>query len=173
GVQYNTVYGTDNSYLLDVSDANPGRLIPVVILSATDPATPDKLRKMTEENKIAGVRLFGSPIDGEFEFFTEAATPAWEAINELGIVAVLMLVGGDLNRAMGRVHEYAMRYPNLDIELDHLGYTNPTRSPDTFGLTPNHFAVKPHRNIYWKLTSFHIMTQLDRAGVDLKEFFDY
>ncbi len=173
GVQYNTVYGTDNSYLLDVSDANPGRFIPVVILSAADPATPDKLRKMTKENKIAGVRLFGSPIDGEFEFFTEAATPAWEAINELGIVAVLMLVGGDLNRAMGRVHEYAMRYPNVDIELDHLGYTNPTTSPDTFGLTPNHFAVKPHRNIYWKLTSFHITGQLDRAGVNLKDFFDY
>ncbi len=32
GVQYNTVYGTDNTYLLDVSAANPGRFIPVVIL---------------------------------------------------------------------------------------------------------------------------------------------
>ena len=173
GVQYNTVYGTDNTYLLDVCAANPGRFVPVVILSAADPATPDTLRRMTEENKIAGVRLFGSPIDGEFEFFTEAATPAWEAINELGIVAVLMLVGGDLNRTMGRVQEYATRYPNVSIELDHLGYPNPTTSPDTFGLTPNHLAVAPLRNLYWKLTSFHITTRLDPAGVELKDFFDY
>src|SRR5262245_1191230 len=61
GVQYNTVYGTDNTYVLDVGAANPGRVLPVVILSATDPATPDTLRRMTRDNRIAGVRLFGSP----------------------------------------------------------------------------------------------------------------
>ena len=172
-VQYNTVYGTDNSYTLDVSAAHPGRILPVVILSATDPATPDTLRRMTHENGIAGVRLFGSPINGEFAFFTEEAKPAWDAIAELGIVAILMLVGGDLNRTMGRVHEFAMRYPNVNIVLDHLGYTNPDNSPETYGLTPNHFAVAPHRNLYWKLTSFHITTQIDRTGSDLKGFFEF
>ncbi|WP_305096774.1 amidohydrolase family protein [Croceibacterium aestuarii] len=173
GVQYNTVYNTDNSYLLDVCKSDPGRVLPVVILHGTDPTTPDRLRKMAKENSIAGVRLFGSPINGEFEFFTDAALPAWNAIDELGIVAVLMLVGGDLNRAMGRVHEFAIRYPNVRIELDHLGYPTPKSSPSTFGLTPNHLAVRPHRNLYWKLTSFHIKNQLEPAGVKLEEFFDY
>jgi len=173
GVQYNTTYDTNNTYLLDVAKSDPGRILPVVILKATDPATPATLHKMAKENNIAGVRLFGSPINGEFEFFTDAALPAWDAINELGIVAILMLVGGDLQRTMGRVHDFAIKYPNVRIELDHLGYPNPKSSMATFGLTPNHFAVKPHRNLYWKLTSFHHVNMIEGAGLQLKDFFDY
>ena len=36
GVQYNSTYGTDNSYLLDVCKEHPNRTMPVVILSPTD-----------------------------------------------------------------------------------------------------------------------------------------
>ena len=173
GVQYNTVYDTNNTYLLDVAKEDPSRIIPVVILKATDPATPATLRKMAKENNIAGVRLFGSPINGEFEFFTDAALPAWDAVNELGIVAVLMLVGGDLNRTMGRVHDFAINYPDVRIELDHIGYPNPKPSMSTFGLTPNHFAVAAHDNIYYKLTSFHHVNMIEANGIPLKEWFDY
>jgi len=172
GVQYNTVYGTDNTYLLDVCKANP-RVLPVVILPATDRATPDTLRRMTRENRIAGVRLFGSPVNGEFDFLSEAAVPSWKAVDELGIAMVLMLVGGDLNRTMHRVHEFAVRFPAVRIVLDHLGYPNPTTSPATFGLTPNHLAIAAHRNLYWKLTSFHLTTRIDTAKADLKGFVDF
>jgi len=173
GVQYNTVYGTDNSYLLDVGKSDPNRVFPVVILAATDPKTPDSLRKMTKENKIAGVRLFGSPVNGEFEFFQDQAIPAWEAVDELGIAMVLMLVGGDLNRTMGRVKEFATRFPRMPIVLDHLGYPDPKSSPETFGLTPGHLAVVGMKNLYWKLTSFHLTTRIDPAKADLKAFIDY
>ena len=173
GVQYNTVYGTDNAYVLDVGAANPGRVLPVVILSATDPATPGTLRKMTRDNRIAGVRLFGSPVNGEFEFFADAAVPAWKAVDELGIAMVLMLVGGDLDHTMSRVGEFAKRFPNVRIVLDHLGYPDPASSPATFGLTPNHLAVVGQRNLYWKLTSYFLTTRLDPAKADLKGFVDY
>ncbi len=173
GVQYNTVYGTDNTYLLDVCKSDPKRVLPVVILPATDPKTPDTLRRLTRQNKLAGVRLFGSPVNGEFEFLSEAAVPSWKAVDDLGIAMVLMLVGGDLNRTMHRVHEFAVRFPNVRIVLDHLGYPNPATSPETFGLTPNHLAIAPHRNLYWKLTSFHLTTRIDTAKADLKGFVDY
>ena len=168
GVQYNTVYGTDNRYLLEVCASDPGRVFPVVILAATDPETPATLRRFTRENRIAGVRLFGSPVNGEFEFFADAAIPAWETIDDLGIATVLMLVGGDLNRTMGRVKEFATRFPNMPIVLDHLGYPNPASSPETFGLTPGHLDVVGMDNLYWKLTSFHLTTQTDLRG-----FIDY
>jgi predicted TIM-barrel fold metal-dependent hydrolase len=173
GVQYNTVYGTDNSYLLDCAAADPRRIMPVVILPATDPTTPDKLRKFTKENRLAGVRLFGSPVNGEFEFFADAAIPAWKAVDELGIAMVLMLVGGELNHTMGRVKEFAERFPKVRIVLDHLGYPDPRTSPETFGLTPNHLAVVGLKNLYWKLTSFHLTTRIDTAKADLKGFVDY
>lgn len=173
GVQYNTVYGTDNTYLLDVAKAHSDRIRAVVILDATDPATPDKLRKFTRENKIAGVRLFGSPVNGEFSFFSQAAIPAWDAINELGIACVLMLVGGDLNASMGRVKEFGTKYPNMRIVLDHLGNVNMRQNTATYGLTPGHMAVVGMKNLYWKFTSFHINGQVDPAKVDLKAFLEH
>ena len=45
GVQYNSTYGTDNSYLLDVSKEHPNRALPVVILSPTDAKTPATLQQ--------------------------------------------------------------------------------------------------------------------------------
>src|SRR5690606_29082042 len=46
GVQYNSAYKTDNSYLLDSADAYPDRISAVVILDAAAPDTPEKLRNM-------------------------------------------------------------------------------------------------------------------------------
>lgn len=173
GVQYSTTYGTDNSYLLDVCADNPARIMPVVILSPTDPATPGRLRKLARDNGITAVRFMGRPEDGEYPFLSEAAVPAWQAVSDLGIAIVLMPFGGDLDHAMGRVHDFATRFPKAKIVLDHLGYPDPANFPDTFGLTPMHHALAAHRNIYYKFTSYLTFVALDTTGTDLKGFLDY
>ena len=58
GVQYSSTYFTDNSYLLDIA-AKYDRIIPIVILDATAAETPETLRTMAKDNKIAGVRFMG------------------------------------------------------------------------------------------------------------------
>jgi len=173
GVQYNSAYSTDNSYLLDCAAAYPDRIHAVVILNPVAPETPDQLRKMTKENKIVGVRFMGMPRDGDYVFFTDAARATWEAANELGIVVVLMPFGGDANLAMGRVYDYAMRYPNLNIVLDHIGFPNPANYPDTFGFTPMHHALAACKNVHYKYTTFLMLEILDKTGVKLNEFMDY
>ncbi len=173
GVQYNTTYNTDNSYLLDVCAANPARFLPVVILSPTDAGTPDALRRMAKENGIVGVRFMGRPENGEYPFLSEAAVPVWQAVDELGIAMVLMPFGGELNHALGRIHEFATRFPGVNIVLDHLSFPDPTAYPDTFGLTPMHHALAAHRNIYYKITSYLTFLTLDATHTDLKGFLDY
>lgn len=173
GVQYNTTYGTDNSYLLHVCSEDPAHFLPVVILPPTDPGTPAMLRKLAKDNRIVAVRFMGRPVDGEYPFLSEAAVPAWEAVSELGIAIVLMPFGGELNHAMGRVHEFATRFPKARIVLDHLGYPDPKLSPDTFGLAPMHFALSAHRNIYYKFTSYLTFLMLDTNKIDLRSFLDY
>jgi predicted TIM-barrel fold metal-dependent hydrolase len=61
GVQYNSTYQTDNSYLLDIAAEHPDRIIPVVI---TDPLAEDgaaSLETLTRENSISGVSWTGTP----------------------------------------------------------------------------------------------------------------
>jgi L-fuconolactonase len=170
GVQYNSTYATDNSYLLDISAQYPERIIPVVILSPTDAATPDTLARMAKQNRIAGVRFTGSAdSSGNFVFLSDAAKDSWAAANDLGLSVVLMPLGTHVPKAMARIGELADRYRNVEIVIDHIGFPQPEALPRTFGLTPEHIALAAHKNVYYKYTTF-LMEMIVAAKVPLKDF---
>ena len=168
GVQYSSTYLTDNRYLLDISKQYPDRIIPVVILAPIAPETPAALEKMAKENRISGVRFTGVPVNDEFVFLSDAAAPAWEAADRLGLVVVLMPIGGSAPAAMKRVAELAVKYPNVNIVLDHIGFPKPEDSP-THGLSPEHYALARHKNVYYKYTTL-LIEQLHAANVPLRPF---
>lgn len=169
GVQYNSAYSTDNTYLLDVAAQYPAQILSVVILDPVDPATPDTLRRMTKENRITGVRFMGAGRGG-YSFFTEESHAAWDAATALGLVVVLMPFGGN---AMELLHEYATRYSNTNIVLDHMAFPNPEQYPETMGFTPIHHALAAHKNVYYKYTTFQLQETLVPQNVDLAAFMDY
>jgi L-fuconolactonase len=174
GVQYNSTYGTDNSYLLDVSAQHPNRIIPVVILAPTAAETPATLQKMAKDNRIAGVRFTGSPnAQGEVPFVSDAARDTWAAANELGIAIVLMPLGTNVPAALVKIAEHADRYPNVRIALDHIAFPRPQQLRDTWGLTPQHVALAAHKNIYYKYTSFLMSEMNAPAEVELKPFLEH
>ncbi len=164
GVQYNSTYGTDNSYLLDCAKAHPKRIVPVVILNPTDAATPATLQKLAKESHMAAVRFSGSPNpQGEVAFLSDAAKDTWSAANELGISIVLMPLGTNVPASLRKVAEHADRYPNVKIALDHIAFPHPETLPDTFGLTPEHKALVSHKNVYYKFTSF-LVSEMEAAA---------
>jgi len=176
GVQYNTTYYTDDRYLLDVAAQNPKRIVPIVILAPTDPATPGTLAKLARENHIAGVRFAGMPdASGNFVFLTEAAEPAWAAADHLGLVIVLMPQKSDnkaaVPAAMKRIGELAAKYPNVRIVLDHIGFPEPVVNA-TFGLSPDHIALAKHKNVFYKYTTF-LINQLKEGNVPIDQFLRY
>ncbi|MFO7324515.1 MAG: amidohydrolase family protein [Pseudomonadota bacterium] len=180
GVQYNSTYATDNSYLLDVAKQHPDRIIPVVILPPTDPATAPTLQKFAKENRIAGVRFTGSQNqDGQFVYLSDAAKDAWAVCNELGLAIVLMPLGNQIPAAVKQIAVFAGRYPNVDIVIDHVGFPQPYNLPQTQGLTPEHLELAAHKNVYYKFTNFLIAETNDnarRAGkpeVELKPWVEY
>ncbi len=173
GVQYNSTYGTDNRYLLDIAAQYPKRIVPVVILAPTDPATPARLATLAKDNHISGVRFTGVPDkDGHYLFLSDAAQPAWAACNRLGLAVVLMPIGTNMPATMKVIADHAARYPNVDIVLDHVGFPKPDASPSTFGLSPEHLALARHRNVYYKYTTL-LIDQLAEAKVPARDFLTY
>lgn len=175
GVQFNALYSTDNRYLLAVAEAHP-RILPVVILWATDPATPAALQSMARAYRIRGVRFSGSPdADGNFSFLGDEALRSWAVAEELGLVLVLMPMMSDnpraLPAAMRRIGELAVRFPRLKIVLDHFGFPVAERTP-SFGFSPEHLALAEHRNVHHKYTTF-LLEVLRRGGVPDKEFLNF
>jgi L-fuconolactonase len=172
GVQYNSTYGTDNRYLLDVAAQYPDRIVPVVILSPTDATTPDMLANMARNKGISGVRFTGAPdANGNFEFLGAASEQSWAAANELGLAIVLMPLRERLPEAMGLIGEHAARYPNVKIVIDHFGYP-PSVADATFGLSPQHLELTDHPNVYNKYTTLLIERHRE-GGVPQKDFLHY
>jgi len=179
GVQYNSTYGTDNSYLLDVSKEHPNRALPVVILSPTDAATPATLQKWAKENRLTAVRWTGGGGQGgAIPYLSDASRDAWAVCNDLGLAVVLMPLG-NTSPALVEVAKFADRYPNVKIAMDHIGFPRPENLPQTFGLTPEHMALAAHKNVYYKLTSFLISEMeagaktANKPMVELKPFLQH
>lgn len=173
GVQYSSTYFTDNSYLLDIAAEHPEKIIPIVILDATASQTPATLERMARENKIAGVRFMGGAnASGNFPYLTDAALGVWETCNELGLSITLMPLGGAPGAALPRVGELAKRYSNVAVVLDHIGFPTYSRSPKTFGFTPDHLALAEIDNINYKYTTF-LIEMLLSDDTPLKEFCEY
>lgn len=178
GVQYNSTYGSDNSYLLDVCKAHPERALPVVILPPTDARTPATLEKWAKENRLTAVRWTGAGRDGVIPYLSDESNDSWAACNDLGLSVVLMPLGNTAP-ALAQIAKYADRYPNVKIAIDHIGFPRPEQLPDTFGLTPEHKALASHKNVYYKLTNFLVSEmeagakQANKPMVALKPFLEY
>jgi L-fuconolactonase len=178
GVQYNSTYGTDNSYLLDVCKAHPKRATPVVILSPTDAKTPATLQKWAKDSRLAAVRWTGAGANGTIPYLSDAARDSWAVCNELGLAVVLMPLG-NTSPALLEIAKFADRYPNVKIAMDHIGFPRPENLPQTFGLTPEHMELAKHRNVYYKVTSF-LVSEMEAGAkaankpmVELKPFLEH
>lgn len=158
-VQYNTAYKTNNSYILDTSDAHPGRIAPVIILDARLPETPAKLRQLVTQRGVTGLRLTGpAAADGSWPWLdSPEAQRTWAEADRLGIAIVLMYIGVDSAPsadALARIERLAARYSRVRVVLDHVGWPGNAAAPD-HGLTPAHHALAKRRNIYFKLTTIN------------------
>lgn len=180
GVQYNSTYGTNNSYLLDVCKVHPKRATPVVILSPTDPKTPATLEKWAKESRLTAVRWTGGggQSGSGYPYLSDASRDAWAMCNELGLAVVLMPLGNTAP-ALVEIAKFADQYPNVKIAMDHIGFPRPEVLPQTFGLTPQHMELAQHKNVYYKVTSF-LVSEMEAGAktankpmVELRPFIEH
>lgn len=158
GVQYNSAYKTDNSYLLDSAAARPDRIAAVVILDARKPDTPAKLRELVTQRGVSGLRLTGYPDKaGNYSWLdSDEALATWAEADRLGTAIVLMYLPTESNAsALDHIARLAARFPKVKIVLDHVGWPAIAGAPD-YGLTPAHVALKAYSNVFFKMTTINL-----------------
>jgi predicted TIM-barrel fold metal-dependent hydrolase len=122
-VQRGHLYGYDNGYILSSAERYPGRLHPVVILDAQDPATPDVYRDMVANQGVRGFRLAGLRpwfLDTAW-MSSPQAMEVWRACAELGTPMTLILFMNQLPYMLPLIKIIAQEFPDLPILLDHGG----------------------------------------------------
>ncbi len=176
-VQYGSAYLYDNRYVLDISKQHPDRITPVVILNDKDPQTPGVIERMTKNDKISGIRFRGYPDadTGVHYYLSDNAAEIWQTADKLGIAIVLMPHSRQVELRSGvlrRMGELAVRYPNVDLILDHMGFPRPQAGAANFGFFPEHLELAKLDNVYYKYTNL-LIDQLQTGQVPLVPFVEY
>ncbi|GAA0930005.1 amidohydrolase family protein [Pseudonocardia zijingensis] len=120
-VQRGHLYGYDNSYIVESARKHPDRLLPVVMLDAQDPATPDRYRAMVRDDGVRGFRLAHTRpwiLDTAW-MSSPQAMQVWEACAELGTPMNLILFTKQLPYLLPLIKIIAGMFPDLPILLDH------------------------------------------------------
>ncbi|MBN8832307.1 MAG: amidohydrolase [Sphingomonadales bacterium] len=120
-VQRGQIYGYDNSCIIDGARKYPGRLHPVVILNADDPATPGVYRDMVKNDHVRGFRMaqFRQDYLDTGWICSPQAMEVWRACADLGTPLTAILFMNQLPYLLPLVKMLAQMFPSLPILLDH------------------------------------------------------
>lgn len=131
-VQRATLYGYDNRYALDAAAAYRGRFVPIVVLDAQDPASPDALRSLAAAHRLGGLRIVAPQLSEKDTAWldSEEALGLWRAAADLSLPVTVILYR--LNNEAGRAAllGVARRFRNIPILIDHVGVPHAS-TPET------------------------------------------
>jgi L-fuconolactonase len=183
-VQRGHLYGYDNSYIIEAGRRFPGRLLPVVILDAQDPATPALLIHMAKHERVVGLRLANTrPAQLDTAWMSSpAAMQTWKTCADLGMPVALIFFQNQLPWVLPLLRYIAGMYPNLKILIDHLGIpwgaslpelawakeagiSTPMPPAPDFGIDSTIRMLEDRPNVYFKFTEINVERMLE-GGVD-------
>ncbi|MDE2253386.1 MAG: amidohydrolase [Betaproteobacteria bacterium] len=162
GIQYGAAYEGDNSYVLSVAQRFPRRVTPVVILDTASPDAPAQLRRLAQQQRVAGFRKLGkrAPDGGYPWLHSPGMLRLWSVADAQHLVVELMPYPRSPDpRFLHDIAELAARFPHAKIVLDHCAWPAPAPGPD-FGIDAPFESLAVHRNVYWKFTT----ENFERAG---------
>jgi len=119
-VQKGMIYGTDNSYIMDAAESFPDRMHAVIIVDPIEEKTLPLMRAGAKRG-IVGIRFFPVNIEDKAGWLkSPEALAVWQLADELGLVVDIEGPKEDWWQMMLVIEEFARRFPDLRIVLDHV-----------------------------------------------------
>ncbi len=149
-VQASTVYGNDNSYVVDAVRAHPDRFSGVfsVDVLATDSVT--QMQRWLDAG-LSGLRLFttGTTMPGQAGWLDdERSFPAWEYAQQHAIPICLQMTSLGIPALLNML----ARFPDIRVLLDHLARPELAGGPPYAEAAPL-FSLAAHPGVFLKLTN--------------------
>ncbi len=131
-VQRATLYGYDNRYALDAAAAFPGRLVPIVVLDAEDPASPALLRDLAARHRLGGLRIVAPQLTEKDTSWLDSddALNLWCAAADLHLPVTVILYRRNNEAGRAALLGVARRFRDLPILIDHVGVPHAS-TPET------------------------------------------
>ena len=131
-VQRATIYGYDNRYALDAVAAFPERFVPIVVLDAQDPASPELLKGLAAKRRLGGLRIVAPELTEKDTAWldSEDALGLWQAASELALPVTVILYRKNNEAGRTALLGIARRFRDVPILIDHVGVPHAS-TPET------------------------------------------
>jgi predicted TIM-barrel fold metal-dependent hydrolase len=137
-------YKWDNSYLADVLKRYPTMFKGVARVNPEDPAAPDELSRLTEQQGFRGVRLSPSGgADGDW-IKGPLMPPLWKRCAQLKVPMTLLIPAGRLPE----IHPLIEQNPDLTVVIDHQA-DSPLNQPEKLDLL---LALERYPKVFVKIS---------------------
>ena len=131
-VQRATLYGYDNRYALDAAAAHPGRLVPIVVLDAQEPASPGLLKELAGAHRLGGLRIVAPELTEKDTAWLDSdeALGLWRAASDLALPVTIILYRRNNEAGRAALLRVANRFQDVPILIDHVGVPHAS-TPET------------------------------------------
>jgi predicted TIM-barrel fold metal-dependent hydrolase len=174
-VQRGTVYGYDNSYIVDSAAAHPDRFSAVCCLDALAPDAVATFRHWTVARGAVGIRLMppslGAGIDPakrlpETDWFaSDASFRIWEAAIDQRIPICLFFLKFNRDAGLTALLRVLEKYPDARVVVDHISNLDVDQGAPDYGIDTRLKALAAYQNVTMKLSTINL-NRIDAAGLD-------
>jgi predicted TIM-barrel fold metal-dependent hydrolase len=149
-VQASTVYGNDNSYVVEALRAYPDRFAGVFSIDVLASNAVAQMQRWIDAG-LSGLRLFttGSTMPGQAGWLDdERSFPVWEYAQRHNVSICLQMTAQGIPALLNMVE----RFPGVRVLLDHLARPELAGGPPYEAAAPL-FSLASHQGVYLKLTN--------------------
>jgi predicted TIM-barrel fold metal-dependent hydrolase len=130
-VQYSSVHGYDNRYVLATASQYPDRFVAVCTVDGLQPDAPEQLSACVAEG-TAGVRLRAPGRDRALNWLT--CEPVWQRAAELLVPVCVHFTESVQAEGLSLLPTLLAQFPSVAVVLDHAGNPPWREGPPDYGL---------------------------------------
>ncbi|RDU96101.1 amidohydrolase family protein [Trinickia dinghuensis] len=149
-VQASTVYGNDNSYVVEAVRSHPDRFAGVFSIDVLADDAVSQMQRWLDAG-LAGLRLFttGSTMPGQAGWLDdERSFPVWDYAQRHGVSICLQMTAQGIPALLNMLS----RFPDSRVLLDHLARPDLAGGPPYEAAAPL-FSLASHAGVFLKLTN--------------------
>jgi L-fuconolactonase len=149
-VQASTVYGNDNSYVVEAVRSHADRFAGVFSLDVLASDAVTQMQRWLDAG-LSGLRLFttGSTMPGQAGWLDdERSFPVWEYAQRHHVSICLQMTAQGIPALLNML----ARFPHIRVLLDHLARPELAEGPPYAAAAPL-FSLAAHQGVYLKLTN--------------------
>jgi L-fuconolactonase len=161
-VQYSSVHGYDNGYVLDMAERFANRFVAVCTLDGLLPDVADQLTVLVAERGASGVRIRGPRRDGPLDWLH--CEPLWQRAADLNVPLAVHFSESSQAEGVRLLCGLLEQFPRVRVVLDHVGNPAWHEGPPHYGLGSVVDLARFDR-LFVKFATVNLV-RLEAAGVE-------